>query len=86
MKINLNFKEYHIWVRIVIFFVAILAIIVISAFLGWMVSFIWNFVIADVFGLPAISFLQGWGLLILARILFPKHNDGENNSDNNLFP
>ena len=40
------------------------------ALFGYLVQFLWNAVIADVFGLPGISFWQAVGLFILAKLFF----------------
>ena len=37
---------------------------------GWVIQFLWNATIADMFGLPAISYWQAVGIFILAKILF----------------
>ena len=37
---------------------------------GWVIQLLWNATIADMFGLPAISYWQAVGIFILAKILF----------------
>lgn len=37
---------------------------------GWAIQLLWNATIADMFGLPAISYWQAVGIFILAKILF----------------
>ena len=44
---------------------------VLMAFLfGWIVMLLWNWLMPPVFNLPAITFWQAWGLVILTHILF----------------
>lgn len=37
---------------------------------GFFVMLLWNWIMPDIFGLPTISYWQGWGLVLLAHILF----------------
>jgi hypothetical protein len=37
---------------------------------GWVIQLLWNATIADMFGLPAITYWQSVGIFILAKILF----------------
>lgn len=39
-------------------------------FFGWLVMLLWNWLMPSIFGLPAISFMQAAGLLVLCKILF----------------
>lgn len=40
------------------------------AVVGWVVMTLWNLLLPSLFALPALSFLQAVGLLVLSRILF----------------
>jgi len=40
---------------------------------GFIVMWLWNWLMPTIFSLPAISFWQGWGLLLLSSILFKRH-------------
>lgn len=43
---------------------------VLFAFLfGWVVMLLWNWLMPEIFGLPVITYWQGWGLVILSSIL-----------------
>ena len=43
---------------------------VVLAFLfGWVVMLLWNHLMPAIFGLPVISYWQGWGLVLLSQIL-----------------
>lgn len=43
----------------------------ILAFLfGIIVLYLWNWLMPEIFGLPTISYLQAWGLVLLSHILF----------------
>jgi hypothetical protein len=37
---------------------------------GLLVMALWNWVMPEIFGLPEISYWQGWALVVLAHILF----------------
>jgi uncharacterized membrane protein YgcG len=42
-----------------------------TAFLfGFVVMLLWNWLMPEIFGLTEISYLQAWGLVLLAHILF----------------
>ncbi len=37
---------------------------------GFIVLFLWNWLMPEIFGLPTISYIQAWGLVLLSHILF----------------
>jgi len=37
---------------------------------GFVVMWLWNWLMPDIFGLSTITFWQAWGLIVLAHILF----------------
>ncbi len=41
-----------------------------ALFFGFVVMWLWNWLMPDIFGLSKISFWQGWGLVVLSHILF----------------
>lgn len=46
------------------------ALAALFAFLfGWIVMLLWNWLMPAIFGLPAIGYWQGWGLVLLSHIL-----------------
>jgi hypothetical protein len=50
---------------------------VLALLFGFIVMWLWNWLMPDIFGLKTISFWQAWGLVVLAHILFksfPHHN------------
>jgi len=51
--------------------------------LGFIVMWLWNWLMPEIFGLPQISFWQAWGLLVLAHILFKSfpHHATHNHED-----
>ena len=64
---------------------AFIGFVTIAALLaGLVVKFLWNNLMPDIFGLPAITFIQALGLLILSRILFGgfPHKDGKQHPRN----
>jgi len=45
--------------------------------LGFVVMWLWNWLMPEIFSLPVITFWQAWGLVFLSHILFksfPHHN------------
>lgn len=44
--------------------------------IGWVVMFLWNALLPEIFGLPTITFWQAAGLLALSRILFGNMKGG----------
>jgi hypothetical protein len=45
-------------------------IIVFAALFGWVVMWLWNWLMPALFGLKTITYWQAWGLVVLGRILF----------------
>ena len=43
---------------------------VIALLFGLILMALWNWLMPEIFGLPAISYWQAWGLVLLAHILF----------------
>ena len=48
----------------------IIALLVFVAIAGFMVKFLWNAILPDIFGWQSVTFPQALGLLLLTRILF----------------
>lgn len=46
-------------------------------FFGWVVMLLWNWLMPEIFGLPAITYWQGWGLVLLSHILLKGSFHGE---------
>jgi hypothetical protein len=44
--------------------------IVLFALFGFVVMWLWNWLMPKIFGLPQISYWEGWGLFMLAKIVF----------------
>jgi positive regulator of sigma E activity len=56
--------------------------VIIAAFMallfGFVVMWLWNWLMPDIFGLKTITFWQAWGLVVLSHILFksfPHHKE-----------
>ena len=43
---------------------------------GLVVMLLWNWLMPGIFGLPVITYWQGWGLVLLAHILFKAGHGG----------
>jgi hypothetical protein len=50
--------------------IGIMAVILVATVAGNLVSYLWNWLMPELFGLPRITFWQALGLLALCRILF----------------
>lgn len=46
---------------------------------GFVVMWLWNWLMPDIFGLKRISYWQAWGLLVLSWILFKNFDSSDNN-------
>lgn len=61
----------------------------VTAFLfGLIVMLLWNWIMPDIFGLKTITYWQGWGLVLLAHILFktfPGPHRNYNHADKNAW-
>lgn len=55
--------------------------VLIAAALGWLVQILWNALMPAIFHLPAISYWQAAGLMLLSRLLFG-HVAGHNRRPN----
>jgi hypothetical protein len=59
------------FLRILVFAVAGVGVAVLFAGLfGWLVQILWNWLMPPIFGLKAITYWQGFGIILLAKILF----------------
>jgi len=66
---------------------------IVALILGVVVLWLWNWLMPEIFGLPAISFWQAWGLVVLSHILFKSfphknihdHNDTWKKNFHNKF-
>lgn len=52
-----------------VLFIAILGVLFITAF-GYLLMYLWNWLMPLIFGLPVITFWQALGLCLLSKILF----------------
>jgi hypothetical protein len=68
MKPKLN---HHRPLHYILWGIGGFAIAVMGAFFfGFILMLLWNWLMPAIFGLPNITFWQGWGLVILTHILF----------------
>ncbi|HDL18731.1 MAG TPA: hypothetical protein ENH29_06735 [Bacteroidetes bacterium] len=56
---------------------------IVALLLGFVVLWLWNWLMPDIFGLTRITFWQAWGLVVLAHILFKSfpHHDYHNHDE-----
>ena len=52
----------------------VVAVLVSAILAGFVVYFLWNYLMPDLFGLPTLSLVQAILLSILARALFGEHS------------
>jgi len=60
----------------------VLVAAVVALFFGFVVLWLWNWLMPAIFGLPTITFWQAWGLVLLSHIFFksithPNHSHHE---------
>lgn len=48
----------------------IIALSALALLCGWVIQFLWNVTLAEMFSLPDISFWQALGVFVLAKLLF----------------
>jgi len=68
----MNFKRFMKWPFIIPTLIVVgpvIAAIVVFVF-GGIVMLLWNWLLPRLFGFPEITLLQGFGLLVLCRMLF----------------
>jgi hypothetical protein len=65
---------------IVIF--GIIAIIGFAALFGFVIMWLWNALMPEIFGLPVLSYWQAVGILILAKLMFGGFGSGSKSSSN----
>ncbi len=57
-----------------------------ALFLGFIVMYLWNWLMPIIFGLPSITYWQAWGLVILFHILFKGGSHGSYNNRDKSHP
>jgi hypothetical protein len=79
----MNFKRFMKWQYIVPTLIVVGPIIAaIFVFVtGGIVMLLWNWLLPRLFGFPEITLLQGFGLLVLSRILFGGFGGGGGGRD-----
>jgi hypothetical protein len=84
----MNIKRFKKWYYIVPA-AMVMAPIFIALFVfvaGGLVMQLWNWLLPPLFGWPQITLLQGFGLLVLCRILFGGFGGGGGNSQSKHIP
>jgi hypothetical protein len=76
-KCHKSWHEMSPGIKILIIFGGIIVIAGFIVLFGFVFMWLWNWIMPNIFGLPAVSYWEGWGILILAYILFhSKHGSG----------
>lgn len=73
------FDEFRPWVHIPLIIGGIILFVGLAFLFGFVVMWLWNWLMPDIFGLPEITYWQAWGLLVLSHILF-KSGSGSSSS------
>ena len=53
---------------------SILMVMTLVIITGWIVMFLWNWLMPELFGLKEISILQAYGLTLLGNLMFSRIN------------
>ena len=56
--------------KFVIFTIALIVALAVSALGAWLVMLLWNWLMVAIFALPKLSFWMSWGLCFLISLLF----------------
>lgn len=43
-----------------------------SVVMAWPVKWLWNWLCPEIFGLPEVSALQAWGLVLMLQLVLPR--------------
>jgi NADH:ubiquinone oxidoreductase subunit 5 (subunit L)/multisubunit Na+/H+ antiporter MnhA subunit len=82
---NSHIVNHHRPVRYIVWGIGGLALAAAAFFFGFILMLLWNWLMPAIFGLPNITFWQGWGLVLLTHILFKAgphdHFHGHNSDD-----
>lgn len=79
-RLNEKFKALPKWTQILL--MALLAIVGVTVFgfiFGYIIMWLWNRLMPEIFGLTTITYWQGIGLFILARILLGSFGSDNSN-------
>ncbi len=70
---HFNWRKIGIFARIGIILAGVVAAAGFFVLAGFIVVWLWNWLMPGIFRLPQIGFWQAWGLLVLSSILFKRH-------------
>ena len=65
-----RFREFSLPLKILIMLGIFAAFLGFTVLFALIVMLLWNWLMPDIFGLPAIDVWHAWGLLLLTHILF----------------
>jgi hypothetical protein len=67
----MNRMNLKMWGKRALFMVGALIFAALAALIfGWLLMLLWNWLMPQIFGLPLITYWQGWGLILLSHLLF----------------
>jgi len=62
--------------RVLIVIGALIFAALVALLFGWLLMLLWNWLMPSIFGLPSITYWQGWGLILLSHLLFKGGHGG----------
>ncbi len=65
-----KFRDMRLPLKITIILSGIVVIVGFTFLFGIVVMLLWNWLMPEIFHLPAIGYWQAWGLVLLSHILF----------------
>lgn len=69
------------WAKIICYIIlGILGVIALGFVFGYAIKLLWNWLMPELFGLKGISYWQGIGIFILARLIFGSFGGNSNSS------
>lgn len=84
-RLDVFFRNLPKWAQILL--MALLAVVGVTMFgfiFGYIIMWLWNQLMPEIFGLTTISYWQGIGLFVLARILLGSFGSDNSNKSGNI--
>lgn len=76
-----KWKNTPQWVKIICYvLLGIVAVIAFGFVFGFLIKLLWNWLMPELFGLKNISYWQGIGIFVLARLIFGSFGGNNSNS------
>ncbi|MBN1412207.1 MAG: hypothetical protein JW969_15285 [Spirochaetales bacterium] len=69
-KFHKKWEELNIGLKVLIITGGVILVAGLMVLMGFIVMWLWNWLMPHLFGLPVISYWEAWGIFILSQILF----------------